>query len=196
MVKNSPASAGDESSTPGWGRSPGEGNDNSLSYSCLENPHGQRSLVSTVQVVAKSWMWLSNLNKNCQRAGDLHSDLARWWWLGAAQILGMVLSPQDALGLLVWIPNPGPVTQKTQSRGRGAAVLLAFSYSAAAEGCQWDGGHANWPWLLSLPGVISQGYVFRRKPGVLGGTQGHLGCQEKGLKWDLTILWGRKWSFY
>ena len=27
-----------------WGRSPGEGNDNPPRYSCLENPHGQRSL--------------------------------------------------------------------------------------------------------------------------------------------------------
>ena len=29
---------------PGSGRSPGEGNGNPLQYSCLENPHGQRSL--------------------------------------------------------------------------------------------------------------------------------------------------------
>ena len=28
----------------GWGRSPGEGNGNPLQYSCLENPHGHRSL--------------------------------------------------------------------------------------------------------------------------------------------------------
>jgi len=27
------------------GRSPGEGHGNPLQYSCLENPHGQRSLV-------------------------------------------------------------------------------------------------------------------------------------------------------
>ena len=32
-------------SVPGLGRSPGEGNGNPLQYSCLENPHGQRSLV-------------------------------------------------------------------------------------------------------------------------------------------------------
>ena len=30
--------AGDPSSVPGLGRSPGEGNDNPLQYSCLENP--------------------------------------------------------------------------------------------------------------------------------------------------------------
>ena len=30
--------------TPGLGRSPGGGHGNPLRYSCLENPHGQRSL--------------------------------------------------------------------------------------------------------------------------------------------------------
>ena len=32
-------------SIPGLGRSPERGHDNPLPYSCLENPHGQRSLV-------------------------------------------------------------------------------------------------------------------------------------------------------
>ena len=48
VVKNLPAHAGDlrdVGSIPGWGRSPGEGNGNPPQYSCLENPHGQRSLV-------------------------------------------------------------------------------------------------------------------------------------------------------
>ena len=35
---------GDLGSIPGSGRSPGEGHGNPLQYSCLENPHGQRSL--------------------------------------------------------------------------------------------------------------------------------------------------------
>ena len=43
-VKYLPANAGDLSSVPGLGRSPGEGNGNPHQYSCLENPHGQRSL--------------------------------------------------------------------------------------------------------------------------------------------------------
>ena len=41
MVKNPPANIGDigdVGSVPGLGRSPGGGNDNSLQYSCLENP--------------------------------------------------------------------------------------------------------------------------------------------------------------
>ena len=38
VVKNPPANAGDTGSIPGWGRSPGEGNGNSLQYSVLGNP--------------------------------------------------------------------------------------------------------------------------------------------------------------
>jgi hypothetical protein len=36
--KESACNAGDLSSIPGLGRSPGEGNDNPPQYSCLENP--------------------------------------------------------------------------------------------------------------------------------------------------------------
>ena len=36
--KVSARNAGDPGSIPGLGRSPGEGNGNSLQYSCLENP--------------------------------------------------------------------------------------------------------------------------------------------------------------
>ena len=48
VIKNSPANAGDirvVDSIPGLGRSPGGGHGNPHHYSCLENPHGQRSLV-------------------------------------------------------------------------------------------------------------------------------------------------------
>ena len=48
MVKNLPTNAGDlrdVGSIPELGRSPGEGNGNPPQYSCLEKPHGQRSLV-------------------------------------------------------------------------------------------------------------------------------------------------------
>ena len=43
--KESACNAGDSSSTPGWGRSPGGGHGNPPWYSCLENPYGQNSLV-------------------------------------------------------------------------------------------------------------------------------------------------------
>ena len=44
--KESACKAGDLGLIPGLGRSPGGGHGNSLQYSCLEYPHGQRSLVS------------------------------------------------------------------------------------------------------------------------------------------------------
>ena len=43
--KVSTCNARDLGSIPGSGRSPGGGYGNLLQYSCLENPHGQRSLV-------------------------------------------------------------------------------------------------------------------------------------------------------
>ena len=43
--KESACDAGVLGSIPGLGRSPGGGHGNPLQYSCLENPHGQRSLV-------------------------------------------------------------------------------------------------------------------------------------------------------
>ena len=43
--KGSTCSAGDLDSIPGLGRFPGGGHGNPLQYSCLENRHGQRSLV-------------------------------------------------------------------------------------------------------------------------------------------------------
>ena len=42
--KASVYNAGDLGSSPGLGRSPGGGHGYLLEYSCLENPHGQRSL--------------------------------------------------------------------------------------------------------------------------------------------------------
>ena len=57
VVKNLPANAGDAgdvSSVPGLGRSPGEGNGNPLQYSCLGNPMVRGTWWSTVHVVTKS----------------------------------------------------------------------------------------------------------------------------------------------
>ena len=42
--KESAFNEGDLGSIPGLGISPGEGNGSPLQYSCLENPHGPRSL--------------------------------------------------------------------------------------------------------------------------------------------------------
>ena len=65
VVKNLPASAGDGRDMvliPGLGRTPGEGNGNSLQYSCLENSMDRGAWKATVHGVAKSWTQLSNLS--------------------------------------------------------------------------------------------------------------------------------------
>ena len=53
--KESTCNAGNPGSIPGSGRSPGEGNGNSLQYSCLENPMDNRGAwQAIVHEVAKS----------------------------------------------------------------------------------------------------------------------------------------------
>ena len=52
--KESACNAGDPGSIPGSGRSPKEGNGNSLQYSCLENPIDRGAWQATVHGVAES----------------------------------------------------------------------------------------------------------------------------------------------
>ena len=69
-VQNLPANAGDvkdAGSIPGSGRSPGEGNDNPLHYSCLENPWTEEP--SGLQSMGS------------QRVGHNWSNWARTCWL-------------------------------------------------------------------------------------------------------------------
>ena len=51
--KDSTCDAGDPGSIPGSGRSSGEGNDNPLQYSCLENPMDRGAWRATVHGVAR-----------------------------------------------------------------------------------------------------------------------------------------------
>ena len=57
MVKNPPNNAGDTRDLgliPGLGRSPGEGNGNSLQYSCLKNSTHREAWQTTIHGVKKS----------------------------------------------------------------------------------------------------------------------------------------------
>ena len=58
--KESACDAGDLGLIFGSGRSPGEGNGNSLQYSCLENSTDRGPWWATVHGVAKSQTWLSD----------------------------------------------------------------------------------------------------------------------------------------
>ena len=60
MVKNLHANVGDVGSTPGSGRSPGEGNGNPLWYSCLGNPWTEEP-GGLQSLGLQSQIWLSNI---------------------------------------------------------------------------------------------------------------------------------------
>ena len=60
VVQNPSANVGDAGSIPGLGRSTGEGNDNSLQYSCLGNPMDRGACWATAHGVTKSQIQLSN----------------------------------------------------------------------------------------------------------------------------------------
>ena len=58
--KESTSNSGDLGLIPGLGRSPGEGNGNSLQYSCLENPMDRGAWRATVHGVTESQTQLGN----------------------------------------------------------------------------------------------------------------------------------------
>ena len=75
--KESACNAGDLGSIPGLERSPEEGNCYPLQYSCLENPHGQRSLASYTpwglkELDMTEWLSLS---------WNLQGHKKHWLWL-------------------------------------------------------------------------------------------------------------------
>ena len=53
--KEAACNARDQGLIPGSGRSPGEGNEYPLEYSCLENPLIRGDWQATVHGVSKSW---------------------------------------------------------------------------------------------------------------------------------------------
>ena len=67
--KESTCNAGDPGSIPGSGRSPGEGDDYPLQYSCLENPRNRGAWQATVHRVAQSQTRLSD----CMQAWQVGS---------------------------------------------------------------------------------------------------------------------------
>ena len=53
MVKNPPANARDTGLIPGSGRPLGEGNDNLLQYSCMENPRARGAWWAAIYGIAE-----------------------------------------------------------------------------------------------------------------------------------------------
>ena len=65
--KESACNAGDLGSILGSGRSPGEGNDNQLQYSCLENPTDRGAWQAMVHGVAKAGHDLATKKRERER---------------------------------------------------------------------------------------------------------------------------------
>ena len=104
VVKNPPANAGDARDTgslPGLGRSPGEGNDNPLRYSCLGNPMDRGAWQATVPGVTKNQTQLNDWT---------HTNRHQYWLTELLQSKGCVStkSSQHIVGApgVSWIPFP------------------------------------------------------------------------------------------
>ena len=78
MVKNLPANAGDTGLIPGSERSPREGNDNPLQYSCLGNPMAREAWQATVYGVIKE----SDRQKSWTKHTHTHTHI----FFGASQV--------------------------------------------------------------------------------------------------------------
>ena len=71
--KESACNAGDQSSIPGPGRCPGEGNANPLQYSCLENSMDRGAWWATVHGVAKNQTQLSDSHTDTHTHTHTHT---------------------------------------------------------------------------------------------------------------------------
>ena len=76
--KESTCNVEDLGSIPDWGISPGEGNGYPLQYSCLENPHGQRSLTGCHPWACKESDMTEQLSRLRRIMIDLKKKKKNW----------------------------------------------------------------------------------------------------------------------
>ena len=131
VVKNLPANAGDvrdQGSIPGLGRSPGEGNGNSLQYSCLEKPMERGAWWATIyrsQRVGHNWSdWeYDALGPDELGIGSLGGDGDAQILVRARMVHGVWSQFSLFLFLNLWstfwlcdqlptLPEPGPIIYK------------------------------------------------------------------------------------
>ena len=124
--KESACNVGDLGSIPGLGRSLGGGHSNPLQYSCLENPHGQRSL-------ANHSLW-----------GHKESDMTEWLSTRAEYIMQNARLDEAQAGIKIAGRNTNNLDmQITPSKGRKQHYNF------------WESGRDNtspsttFPWCLA-----------------------------------------------
>ena len=129
--------AGDPGSSPGLGRSPGEGNGTPLQYSCLENPMDRGAWGDAVHGVAKSQTRLSDSTFTfhfhaLEKEMATHSSVLAWRIQGTGEPGGLPSMGSHRVGhdwsdlaaavavtylgtslLSQWVKNP-PAMQETQ----------------------------------------------------------------------------------
>ena len=84
--KESACNVGHPCSIPGLGRSPGGGHGNPLQYSCLENPHGQRSLVGYSPWGCRELAMTERLS-TAKSLKWSWANSGRWWGTGRPSML-------------------------------------------------------------------------------------------------------------
>ena len=123
MIKNPPTNAGDMSSSPGSGRSPGEGNGNPLQHSCIGSSMDRGT-------------WGATTHGGCKQS-DMTEQLGMHQWLGLQA--STALGPGLITGQGTKIPQATWSSQRTNKQ-KGVrsknlwlpSLALFFSQGAAS----------------------------------------------------------------
>ena len=114
MVKNLPAMLETWVQSLGWEDSPGGGHGNPFQYSCLDSPHGQRSLGSTIFGVTKSRTRLSDQAQHIRESLSAvlyvftvlwHLSLCFRAGIHKLSVRGQIANILDFVSLTVFVPT-------------------------------------------------------------------------------------------
>ena len=160
--KDSACSAGDPGAVPGWGRSPGAGNENPLQYSCLEGPMDRGTWQSAVRGVAEGREGLRNWTTATIQ--ELEGGVLRSWSSGDGAALITLASLSWRRDLL----GPGARPQRWKlglvlmfAAGKGSVklVLRALGKQQTEFRIQWllrEGIAADGRSRWSSPASVTQ----------------------------------------
>ena len=145
MVKNpstSPGDPRDRASTPGSGRSPGEGNGNLLQYTCLENFKDRGAWWATLSGAANSQTGLSvdTYAHTCVSSERVRTTTAKRTF---AKELGVYLLPNDFGEFLLVLKN-GPDEERLQGVPSNRRHILG-GLEQGVSTCSWNTTLADTP---------------------------------------------------